>query len=90
MTLELQALIKEASMELGSDACRNGKHLWESDGGRPCPSDLSNECSQAVYRCRACGEYDYGAKGGPGANDCATYCKHKPSNIEAKLKQRNT
>lgn len=83
MTIELQALIKEASMELGSDACLQGKHLWESEGGRACPLDLTSECSQAVYRCTVCGQHDYGAKGGPGANDCAAFCKHKFDSINA-------
>lgn len=77
MTSALLDLIKEASMELGSDACCQGKHQWESEGGRGCPQDLTGLCSQAVYRCRICGDYDYGANGGPGANDCANYCKHK-------------
>lgn len=78
MTSLLQRLIKEAGMELGSDACRAEKHRWESEGGRACPSDLTDHCSQAVYRCTACGQYDYGALGGPGANDCKMYCKERP------------
>lgn len=77
MIASLQSLIKEASMELGSDACKVGKHQWEPDGGRACPHDLSNECSQAVYRCAVCGQYDYGENGGPGSRDCANFCKHK-------------
>lgn len=77
MTLALQRLIKEASMELGSDACQQGKHQWQSEGGRSCPQDLTDLCSQAVYQCAVCGTYDYGATGGPGANDCITYCTHK-------------
>ena len=78
MTINLQALIKEARMELGSDACQVGKHQWQSEGGRSCPYDLTDNCSQAVYRCSVCGQYDYGHAGGPGASDCANYCKHKP------------
>jgi len=78
VTFQLESLIREASMELGSDACRAGRHQWESDGGRACPQDLTNECSQAVYRCTTCGQYDYGEKGGPGAQDCQTFCRHKP------------
>lgn len=73
----LQSLIKEASMELGSDACQVGKHQWASEGGRACPKDLTDQCSQTVYRCTVCGEWDYGAAGGPGANDCAAFCHHK-------------
>ena len=77
MTTCLQALIKEARTELGSDACRHGKHQWESEGGRGCPKDITDECGQAVYRCTVCGTYDYGEPGGPGAKDCETRCHHK-------------
>jgi len=68
----LADLIRDASTQLGSDACRSGKHLWESDGCRGCPHDEDNgHCGQAVYRCAVCGQYDYGEPGGPGAADCA-------------------
>lgn len=73
MTFALQALIKAASMELGSDACRNGDHRWESEGGRTCPMGADG-CSQAVYRCATCGEQDYGDGDGPGATDCRAAC----------------
>lgn len=73
MTPELKELIRQASTELGRDACRAGKHRWEGEGGRGCPHDDDNaNCGQAVYRCTLCGQYDYGEPGGPGANDCAT------------------
>ena len=78
MTFALQALIHEASTELGSEACREGRHQWKSEGGRACPKDLTDQCSQAVYRCTTCGDYDYGEKGGPGAADCQNHCGHKP------------
>lgn len=76
MTFVLAALIKEARTELGSEACANGKHQWESEGGRSCPRDLddSGQCGQAVYRCTTCGIYDYGEIGGPGDADCQQYC----------------
>lgn len=77
MTFALEALIRGASTEIGSAACRQGKHQWASEGGRACPKDLTTECSQAVYQCATCGEWDYGAAGGPGATDCANFCKHK-------------
>jgi hypothetical protein len=67
----LMELIREAGTELGSEACRHGKHLWESDGSRGCPHDDNGHCGQAVYRCTVCGAYDYGEPGGPGARDCA-------------------
>lgn len=90
MTFALQSLIKEASMELGSDACQQGKHLWESEGGRPCPLDLTDHCSQAVYRCVVCGSYDYGTPGGPGAGDCAKFCKHGLHSMGASLPHQPT
>lgn len=71
--MKLDDLIFDAQTELGSDACRNGKHMWESEGGRGCPHEPNGggTCSQAVYRCSVCGAYDYGEPGGPGAADCA-------------------
>lgn len=78
MTTLLKTLIREASMELGSDACNVGKHQWEGEGGRGCPKDYTNLCGQAVYRCKVCGQYDYGEPGGPGHTDCKTNCHHKP------------
>lgn len=70
--MKLNELIFEASTELGSEACRVGKHLWESHGSRGCPHDDDNgHCGQAVYQCSVCGSYDYGEPGGPGAMDCA-------------------
>jgi hypothetical protein len=65
-------------------ACAEGRHDWHAEGGRPCPFVAQEVCpidlaicsrlgtpSQAVYRCRACGVYDYGTKlGGPGWVDC--------------------
>lgn len=77
MTFALDALIRDASTVLGSDACRAGNHQWQSEGGRSCPEYLSNECSQAVYRCTTCGNYDYGQKGGPGATDCQNHCRER-------------
>lgn len=70
MTFALQALVQLAATELGSDACRDGRHAWESEGGRSCPKEFEVCCSQAVYRCRTCGTYDYGEFGGPGHADC--------------------
>lgn len=80
MTFELQALIAQASKELGSDACREGRHDWQSIGGRNCPHPeeigLDANCSQAVYECRTCGATDYGDRGGPGHADCMG-CREK-------------
>ena len=78
-TAELKALIRQASTELGSDACRAGRHDWHSIGGRACPhpEDIGdNICSQAVYECRTCGATDYGERGGQGHSDCMN-CRYK-------------
>lgn len=76
MTFALEALVQQAATELGSEACRNGRHDWHSEGGRGCPRDLTDGCGQAVYRCRTCGTYDYGEPGGPGHADCQ-HCRFK-------------
>lgn len=75
MTPDLQALIREAGMQLGSDACAAGRHRWESIGGRRCPNDYTDTCGQAVYRCVQCGAWDHGEPGGPGAVDCEQTCE---------------
>ena len=57
-------------------ACADGSHHWKSEGSRRCPQDDDEEaCGQAVYHCAICGAYDYGERGGPGFNDCATLCQ---------------
>jgi hypothetical protein len=79
MTFPLDALIRQACTELGSDACRTGNHDWITIGGRVCPHPEGigeGVCSQAVYECRVCGETDYGYKGGPGYDDC-NKCQYK-------------
>lgn len=69
MTFVLGTLIRDASTTLGSAACSVGRHDWESEGGRSCPKGCDG-CSQTVYRCRTCGSYDYGERGGPANRDC--------------------
>lgn len=80
MTFELQALIRQASTELGSDACAAGRHDWKSVGGRRCPhpEEIGERagCGQAVYECMTCGAFDYGDRGGPGHTDCMS-CRDK-------------
>lgn len=60
----------------------NGNHVWRPEGGRACPfheeaadAERESPCSkdytsQTVYRCQACGEWDYGEEGGLGWQDC--------------------
>jgi len=76
--MTLQHLIAEAVALGGGNLCASG-HDWGTDGGRPCPHGLSEgrQCSQAVYLCKRCGEYDYGDKGGPAYEDCFV---HGPCN----------
>lgn len=77
MTFELQTLINEARTALGSAACQAGRHTWGAEGGRPCPHDLTDNCSQAVYVCIVCGTTDYGKPGGPGYADCENHCQYR-------------
>lgn len=71
--MNLQHLIAEARALANDHPCETTGHLWETEGGRRCPRGSEN-CSQAVYRCARCGEWDYGQPGGPGAQDCARPC----------------
>lgn len=74
----LAELIAEAVLLGGGEVCATGRHVWITTGGRPCPWN-AEECSQAVYRCKFCGTYDYGEPGGPGHEDC----KHGACSDEA-------
>jgi hypothetical protein len=69
----LQHLIAEAVALGGGDLCAAG-HDWRCAGGRACPHGRAG-CSQTVYQCARCGEYDYGEPGGPGWRDCH---EHQP------------
>lgn len=66
----IRATIKDRS-------CRWGGHAWEFAGGRACPfyDDDVADCSQAAYKCRRCGAWDYGQEPGPGFDDCQSYCE---------------
>lgn len=77
MTATLATLIQQARTQLGSTACQAGRHSWGFEGGRTCPHDLDDNCSQAVYVCIVCGTQDYGQPGGPGDQDCASHCKQR-------------
>ena len=68
---ELQHLIAEAVSLGGGNLCASG-HDWESYGGRQCPRNQHASASQTVYRCRRCGDYDYGEPGGIGHRECIT------------------
>lgn len=74
MSKPLSQLIAEASALGGGNLCASG-HDWESDGGRTCPKYESAGCSQTVYRCKRCGAYDYGDKGGPAYRECFAECR---------------
>lgn len=81
-------LVAQARMlagDVSSELCGTLGHEWESQGGRTCPRDYEENCSQAVYVCARCGEQDYGEAGGPGHEDC-THCafawRHGPDDVE--------
>jgi len=91
VTFALEALIREASTELGAEACRDGKHQWQSIGGRACPHPQEvgyGNCSQAVYECVICSATDYGYRGGPGWADCRDDCKHGGREYFAAMEQQ--
>lgn len=54
----------------------NGKHVWQPAGGRSCPYVVNTDyvgldyCSMTVFKCKDCGEHDYGYEGGPGWKEC--------------------
>lgn len=73
----LQHLISEARGLANDHPCLSFGHAWQHDGGRACPHDLTPNCSQPVYRCERCGEWDYGKKGGPGHRHCAVECRDR-------------
>ena len=85
----LKNLIAEAVALAGGNLCAAG-HDWESEGGRTCPKYENSGCSQTVYVCTRCGEYDYGDKGGPSHHECFAKCNRDftdeiaeaPSNAE--------
>jgi hypothetical protein len=77
--LDLQSAIADARAMGGANLCADG-HRWDSDAGRGCPHG-SDQCSQAVYRCTVCGEWDYGYAGGPGAQDCERGCSLEAMDI---------
>lgn len=74
MTFELQKLVKQAAMEVTRFGCDAHGHDWVAEGGRSCPMGAEG-CSQTVYVCRSCGQYDYGdGDGSPGKQDCQAVC----------------
>ena len=56
--------------------CKQGRHSWKPEGGRSCPKGVVN-CSQTVYVCEDCGEFDYGEDGGPAWEECFGECMEK-------------
>lgn len=57
-----------------TNMCDDGAHDWEAVGGRKCPHNFTENCSQAVYRCAGCDAWDYGDTSGPGHRDCTAIC----------------
>lgn len=81
--MTLQHLVAEAVVLGGGDLCA-AEHDWKPEGGRECPR--GGRCSQTVYRCARCGDYDYGKPGGPAHAECygsAWRCDRTANNEEA-------
>ena len=83
--MPLQQLIKDAKT-FGSAACMEGIHQWVTEGGRGCPKEAYGHCSQTVYVCSACGEYDYGYKGGPAWSECFERCQEPYESHQSEVK----
>ena len=78
MLADLLRLVEEAKALAGGEhPCAALGHKWISQGGRHC---CACGGSQSVYECDACGVCDYGEEGGPGWQDCQTYCGTKLEN----------
>ncbi|WP_155419921.1 hypothetical protein [Burkholderia gladioli] len=73
MIAPLTELIAEARGLANDHPCTTSGHAWDMDGGRSCPKNLGH-CSQPVFRCARCGEWDYGNPGGPGHHFCFSEC----------------
>jgi len=57
--------------------CSTFDHKWISCGGRTCPKGREvhrGECTQIVFRCPRCGDWDYGDKNGPAWQQCTFHC----------------
>jgi len=53
--------------------CFHFGHKWAEQGGRSCPKSRDihrGECTQIVFRCSRCKEWDYGDEGGPAWKEC--------------------
>lgn len=73
MTTSLLNLIDAAQMLADPTAYVQRGRAWHMEGGRSCPIGW-HHCSQPVFMDRVTGEWDYGEKGGPGAEWCANNC----------------
>lgn len=69
MSLRLDELVAEARGLANDHPCAR-EHVWVTGGGRACPYGETH-CSQTVYRCARCGDYDYGEPGGPAWEECS-------------------
>lgn len=73
--MSIHNLICEAVALAGGNLCASG-HAWVTEGGRPCPYDFAHGCTQTVFKCSRCGDYDYGDIGGPGYIECKSRCAY--------------
>jgi hypothetical protein len=62
-------VVQRIEFEIMAPACEILGHDWKEKGGRACPANMT-DCSQSVYVCDRCGEWDYGNEGGPAHAEC--------------------
>lgn len=68
--MSLLRLAAEAQALANSHPCAALGHRWVSIGGRPCPRNPGAYCSQTVFQCALCEDFDYGEPGGPAHREC--------------------
>lgn len=74
MSRPLMELVFEAVRLGGGNLCASG-HEWKEVGGKVCRhSHLMGDCSESVFKCERCGEYDYGTVEPPDREECEQFC----------------
>ena len=66
---EPSIMVRRIEFEVLTPACKILGHDWQEMGGRACLAGAT-DCSQTVYVCDRCEEWDYGNEGGPAIAEC--------------------
>lgn len=79
--MNLMKLVSDAVKLGGGELCCVAGHQWVPVGGRECFNSSHVDCSQPVFQCKICNEYDYGENDGPGNKFCIKECEHRKNNL---------